>query len=162
MFAAYSVEALIRIVDEAEVYFGRSTAGFVEADSRWAPAPGALSVAGHFLHTARTLEWFVEGVFTDSGWNMNFGSFMKEDEEAPSVEAARARMVSAFELLRKTLRAQTPGSLGQLLPPDDPIFPGLPKGAVIEGIIDHTAHHRGALTVYARLLGKPSKMPYMP
>jgi hypothetical protein len=28
------------------------------------------------------------------------------------------------------------------------------------GSTDHTAHHRGALTVYSRLLGKVPKMPY--
>ena len=32
--------------------------------------------------------------------------------------------------------------------------------AVINGITDHSAHHRGALAVYARLLGKEPAMPY--
>jgi uncharacterized damage-inducible protein DinB len=27
-------------------------------------------------------------------------------------------------------------------------------------MVEHTAHHRGALTVYSRLLGKVSQMPY--
>jgi len=36
-----------------------------------------------------------------------------------------------------------------------------PRLVVIGAISDHTAHHRGALTVYARLLGKEPKMPYM-
>jgi uncharacterized damage-inducible protein DinB len=37
---------------------------------------------------------------------------------------------------------------------------GAPKRAVISGIVDHTAHHRGSLAVYARLRGKVPTMPY--
>jgi hypothetical protein len=32
--------------------------------------------------------------------------------------------------------------------------------AVVSGIVDHTAHHRGSLAVYARLIGKEPLMPY--
>jgi uncharacterized damage-inducible protein DinB len=38
---------------------------------------------------------------------------------------------------------------------------GAPRLSVIGAISDHTAHHRGALTVYSRLLGKVPKLPYM-
>ena len=33
--------------------------------------------------------------------------------------------------------------------------------AIFSGITDHTAHHRGALTVYARVQGIVPPMPYM-
>ena len=33
--------------------------------------------------------------------------------------------------------------------------------AIISTITDHTAHHRGALTVYARVSGLVPPMPYM-
>ena len=33
-------------------------------------------------------------------------------------------------------------------------------GSVIGALADHTAHHRGALAVYARMVGKEPKMPY--
>ncbi len=36
-----------------------------------------------------------------------------------------------------------------------------PKSGVVFGIVEHSAHHRGALSVYARLLGKQPLMPYM-
>jgi uncharacterized damage-inducible protein DinB len=32
--------------------------------------------------------------------------------------------------------------------------------AIFGAITDHTAHHRGALTVYARLAGAVPPMPY--
>jgi len=44
--------------------------------------------------------------------------------------------------------------------PADGIMGGAPTSAIVGGAIDHTAHHRGALTVYARLLGRVAAMPY--
>jgi len=45
--------------------------------------------------------------------------------------------------------------------PEGPVLGGAPRIAIVSGITDHTAHHRGALTVYARLSGKVPPMPYM-
>ena len=45
--------------------------------------------------------------------------------------------------------------------PEGPIMGGQPRIAIFEGLYDHTAHHRGALSVYSRLLGKVPAMPYM-
>ena len=44
--------------------------------------------------------------------------------------------------------------------PPGPIMGGVPREAFVNGLADHTAHHRGALTVYSRLLGKVPDMPY--
>ena len=41
------------------------------------------------------------------------------------------------------------------------IMGGAPRLAIFGAINDHTAHHRGALTVYARLNGIVPPMPYM-
>ena len=41
------------------------------------------------------------------------------------------------------------------------IMGGAPRMAVISAITDHTAHHRGALTVYARMNTIVPPMPYM-
>jgi uncharacterized damage-inducible protein DinB len=38
---------------------------------------------------------------------------------------------------------------------------GLPRQCIVGAISDHTAHHRGALGVYARLLGRVPAMPYL-
>ena len=45
--------------------------------------------------------------------------------------------------------------------PAGPIMGGDPRFVIFGALTDHTAHHRGALTVYARLLGKVPPMPYM-
>ena len=44
--------------------------------------------------------------------------------------------------------------------PKDNIMGGAPRGAAVDAITDHTAHHRGALAVYARLADKEPPMPY--
>ena len=44
--------------------------------------------------------------------------------------------------------------------PDTWIMGGAQRIAVVSGIVDHTAHHRGSLAVYARLVGKEPMMPY--
>jgi uncharacterized damage-inducible protein DinB len=43
---------------------------------------------------------------------------------------------------------------------DGPVLGGAPRSAILAAMGDHTAHHRGALTVYARLRGKTPAMPY--
>ena len=42
-----------------------------------------------------------------------------------------------------------------------PIMGGMPRFVIFGAMTDHSAHHRGALTVYSRLLGKVPPMPYM-
>ena len=37
---------------------------------------------------------------------------------------------------------------------------GAPRLALVTGLGDHTAHHRGVLAVYARLCGRVPAMPY--
>jgi len=44
--------------------------------------------------------------------------------------------------------------------PAGPGVGGAPAMAVVYAIQDHSAHHRGALTVYSRLVGKTPIMPY--
>jgi uncharacterized damage-inducible protein DinB len=49
--------------------------------------------------------------------------------------------------------------LSRLLRPG-PVMGGQPIGNIVWGMVEHTAHHRGALSVYTRLLGKTPPMPY--
>ena len=50
--------------------------------------------------------------------------------------------------------------LSQTLP-EGPVMGGAPRLAAVSAIVEHTAHHRGALTVYSRLAGYTPNMPYM-
>ena len=42
-----------------------------------------------------------------------------------------------------------------------PLFIGSPRSMIVPSIVEHTSHHRGALTVYSRTLGLVPVMPYM-
>lgn len=77
-----------------------------------------------------------------------------------SLSEARQRLERAFAAGRASIASHTREEWEALLPPG-PIMGGMPRFAILGAIRDHTAHHRGALTVYARLLGKAPPMPYM-
>ena len=65
----------------------------------------------------------------------------------------------AFEQAIAAVRPMSDAELDQPIP-NDIVMGGALKRAVINGIVDHTAHHRGSLVVYARLRGKVPAMPY--
>jgi len=43
---------------------------------------------------------------------------------------------------------------------EGPVMGGEPRAAIIAAIAEHTAHHRGSLAVYGRMLGYAPPMPY--
>ena len=76
------------------------------------------------------------------------------------IQAAREWMDKAFKNAAKTIDAHSEAEWDAPLP-EGPIMGGHRRFFIFGAIRDHTAHHRGALTVYARLLGKVPPMPYM-
>jgi len=72
---------------------------------------------------------------------------------------ARRWMARAWDKARRYLDECSDESLMQPLPPG-PVMGGMPRSAIFPAIIEHTAHHRGALTVYSRLAGRVPIMPY--
>lgn len=140
-------------------FFDRSTRCFDENDSAFTPVPEAYTVAQHVAHTAQTIDWFLDGAFNPKGMSSNFEQHERDTREITSLKVAREWMdrsvASAIALLEK----RTLVELAQPIAPG--IMGGMPRSAIIGAIVDHTAHHRGALTVYARLRGKKPAMPYM-
>lgn len=149
--ALYEIEATAKFWD-------RSTRCLAEEDSGFRPTPAMMSVAGHVAHAAQSIDWFREGGFSNN-WQMDFETAATETEKITSLTTARTWMADAWERLRQAVEASSNEELAAILP-DNPILPGRPKYTTIEGVIDHTGHHRGALSVYARLLGKTPDMPY--
>jgi uncharacterized damage-inducible protein DinB len=147
-------------LNTAQEYFNRSTRNLTEAHSALTPAAGMMSAAQQVAHTAQTIEWFIDGAFRPEGFDTNFDALAKVVEACTSLDAARAWFERATATARATVSAQTDAELMTPLPPG-PIMGGVPRMAVFGAIVDHTAHHRGALTVYARLAGVVPPMPYM-
>ena len=140
-------------------FFNRSTRLLDEADSGFRPREGMMTVAQQVAHTAQTLDWFIEGAFRPEGYDLDFAKHAQALEAVTSLAAARQMLDAAYANAIQFLRSRSAEELSQPLPPG-PIMGGQPISDIVWSMVEHTAHHRGALTVYSRLLGKVPPMPY--
>ena len=152
-------EGMLAELSHMKEYFDRSTRVLEEADSSFAPKPGMFTAAQLVAHAAQTVEWFIEGAFASGGFDMDFEKLDKRSRAVTSLRAAREWMVRACAAAEKAVKDHPEAEWAQPLP-QGPIMGGVPRFAIFSALTDHTAHHRGALTVYARLLGKVPLMPY--
>jgi len=143
----------------AHEFFNRSTRNLTEAQSTFAPAEGMMTAAQQVAHVAQTIDWFVAGAFSPSGFDLNFEEHFKDVARYTSLAEARAWFERAVANARAKAETCTDDELLHPLP-EGPIMGGMPRLAIFGAINDHTAHHRGALTVYARLNGIVPPMPY--
>jgi uncharacterized damage-inducible protein DinB len=140
-------------------FFERSTSVLDEADSQFRPCDGMMTVAQQVAHAAQTLDWFVEGVTRPEGFDLDFEKLARETGAVTSLNAARRELETAYANAIAFVRSRTPEQLAAPLPPG-PVMGGQPVSDILWAMVEHTAHHRGALTVYSRLLGKVPPMPY--
>lgn len=151
-------ELLDQVKDSIE-FLERSASCLTEDDATFKPTEDSMTVAQQLAHIGHTVDWFLQGVFGE-GFDLDFEAHAKvilgHDKLAPAMQLAR----DAHGRLSERLRKATPEELEGPIPPG-PIMGGLPRRWVIYALLDHTAHHRGALTVYSRLRGHTPKMPYM-
>jgi uncharacterized damage-inducible protein DinB len=152
-------QALIEL-NSAHEFFNRSTRNLTEEHSTVMPAPGMMTAAQQMAHAAHTVDWFLKGAFRPEGFDTNFEAHAAAVNSCTSLSAARAWFEKAMAAAKETIAAKSDADLMVPLPPG-PIMGGAPRMAIFSAITDHTAHHRGALTVYARLKGVVPPMPYM-
>jgi uncharacterized damage-inducible protein DinB len=143
----------------SQEFFERSSRVLDEADSGFRPQEGMMTVAQLVAHTAQTLDWFIEGASRPEGFDLDFEKLAKALEGVTSLAAARQMLEAAYANAIQFLRSRSPEDLSQPLPPG-PVMGGQPISDIVWSMVEHTAHHRGALTVYSRLLGKVPAMPY--
>ena len=137
-------------------FFERSTKVLEEADSGFRPREGMMTVAQQVAHAAQTLDWFIEGASRPEGFDLNFEQHARALAGVTSLAAARQMLETAYGKALKFIRSE---DLTKPLPAG-PILGGQPTSVIVPSMVEHTAHHRGALTVYSRLLGKVPPMPY--
>ncbi|MCW5962722.1 MAG: DinB family protein [Bryobacterales bacterium] len=140
-------------------FFGRSTNALEEADSEFRPHPDMMTAAQQVAHTAQTLNWFREGASSPEGFDLNFEEHGKALATVTSLAAARQMLEVAYDHAITFVRERSPEQLAQPLP-EGPIMGGQPISDIVWAMVEHTAHHRGALTVYTRLLNRVPPMPY--
>lgn len=153
-------EQLLGQVDSMYEFFERSTRALTEDDSTFAPVEGVFTTAGHVAHVAQTVDWFIDGAFDPNGFNMDFEGMEKAVRSTTSLGEARAWLKRSIDKARDTINSRSDEDWAQPLPAG-PIMGGMPRMMIFGALTDHTAHHRGALTIYARLRGKTPPMPYM-
>lgn len=140
-------------------FFERSTRVLEESDSQYRPQEGMMTVAQQVAHTAQTLDWFIDGVSRPEGFDLNFEEHAKALGAVTSLAAAKQSLETAYSRAIQFIRSQGAGGLAKPLPAG-PIMGGQPMSNIVWAMVEHTAHHRGALTVYSRMLGKVPPMPY--
>jgi uncharacterized damage-inducible protein DinB len=140
-------------------FFQRSTRVLEEADSGFRPREDMMTVAQQVAHTAHTIDWFIEGAARPEGFDLDFAKMAAAIDAVTSLDAARKWLATAFANAVQFLRSQSPADLARPLPPG-PVMGGQPISDIVWSMVEHTAHHRGALTVYSRELGKVPPMPY--
>ena len=141
-----------------KTFFDKSTSALEEGDSGFAPKPEMMTVAQHVAHTAHTIDWFMDGAFSSKGFDLDFPGHEAKIRRVTSLNEARAWWDRSVENAIKVIEAKSPEDLAKPLP--EGIMGGMPIGSIVWGMIEHTSHHRGALTTYARLLGKVPPTPY--
>lgn len=153
-------EGLKAQVAAMQEFFDRSTRVLEEGDSGFAPKDGMFTTAQQVAHAAQTVEWFMNGAFAEGGFDLDFEKLDKEVRACTSLAAAREWWKKAIASAMATVVAHPDGEWMAPLPPG-PIMGGQPRMVIFGALTDHSAHHRGALTVYSRMLGKVPPMPYM-
>ena len=140
-------------------FFARSTRILDEADSTFRPKEGMMTVAQQVAHTAQTLDWFIEGASRSEGFDLDFDKQAKALAAVTSLAAARQMFETACANAAHFFRSSSAEDLARPLPPG-PVMGGQPITDIVWAMVEHTAHHRGALTVYSRELGRVPPMPY--
>jgi len=153
-------ETILQELKSTLEYFNRSTRALTEEHSTFAPAEGQMTASQQVAHVAQTVEWFFEGAFSPAGFRTDWEEMAKPITATTSLAAARAWIEKAFAGAIARAEATSQEEWNAPMAPN-PIFGEAPRWAIVSGVMDHTAHHRGALTVYARLKGLTPPMPYM-
>jgi uncharacterized damage-inducible protein DinB len=152
-------EAIVQQLKSSLDFFQRSTRVLAEEHSGFRPKEDMFSVVEQVTHTAQTVDWFINGAFRPEGFDMDFAKGMREMKAVTSLAVARAWLERAYANAIAVAESKSQEEWDALFPPN-PIMGEAPKWSIISGLADHTAHHRGALTVYSRLLGLVPPMPY--
>lgn len=150
---------VLQELTDIERYFARTTGCLDEADAAFAPTEGAMTAVQQVAHVADTVDWFVEGCFGEQGFDSDFEGRAAKANAVASLADARAWVARAFAAARDRFGAAGDAALAAPMR-ENPFLSG-PLFTAALAIADHTAHHRGALAVYARLRGKVPPMPYM-
>ncbi len=154
------IEHALEIIKSSQDFFERATRALEEKDSTFMPMPGMMTVAQQVFHVAHTIDWFLDGAFSETGFDLDFAASAALTAKVTSLTEARECYRSSVKQLVEALEKKPAAEWSKHIVPGL-IMGGESRFEIIGGIVDHTAHHRGSLAVYTRLLGKTPPMPYI-
>lgn len=152
-------DKLLNELNASEEFFNRSTRNLTEEHAGHRPAKDMMTSAQQIAHVAQTIDWFLDGASNSKGFDMDFEGHMKKIAAIQTMAEARNWLKQSYQSARDWLSDASDADLNTLLP--EGIMGGQPRWIIIPSLVEHAAHHRGALTVYARTLGITPPMPYM-
>ena len=139
-------------------YLSKILRDFEEEHADFRPADGMMTVAQQIRHIAATVSWFRKGAF-GAGFDMDFGKLEAKNLAPTTLGEAMKKLDATYDAYAAFLEPLDEGELMAPMAPN-PIFGEAPKMLVLIAGGDHTAHHRGALSVYLRLVGVKPAMIY--
>ncbi|MEX0856152.1 MAG: DinB family protein [Gemmatimonadota bacterium] len=151
-------ERLVRELANVRRYFEATLGAFGPEDAGFTPHADAFTVAGQVAHVADTVDWFVNAAFGE-GWDTDWLASNARAKAVTDLDDAKAWLDRAFRACAEAVGGASDEALAALIP-DQSFMQGATRRSIVAGITDHTAHHRGSLAVYARLLGKTPPVPY--
>ncbi|MBX7245474.1 MAG: DinB family protein [Candidatus Sumerlaeaceae bacterium] len=130
---------------------------FEDKDLGLKPGEGSMSTAEQIQHICQSHN-FIRGLFEDKVVAMDL--FQKPYD----VSSVRAAVKSIGEARAEVVRAAKAASDDFLAEQIEPFGPEwkMSRLMLAEVMLDHECHHRGQLTVYARVAGKVPPMVYAP
>lgn len=147
-------------VKQSLEYLERSSAALTEEDSLFTPQTGMFTAAQQFAHIGHTVHWLLDGAFSPKGFDMDFEKHAKDISKVTSIAKGREIVRAAYAAAMEAIEHKSDSEWTAPIAPG-PVMGGDPRFSALFGVIEHTAHHRGALSVYSRLAGKVPAMPYM-
>jgi len=151
-------EILVQQLQMSKKYLDRASSALTEEDSNYKPTDDSMTTAQQMQHIAHTVDWFIDGAFGE-GFDMDFEGHITQLADMTSLTDARLNCANSYKRAMDTIGSKTAEEMLSPMP-EGPIMGGAPKLAIVSGIIDHTAHHRGSLSIYSRNCGKIAPMPY--
>ena len=153
-------ERAVKTVRQEQHFLNNILNGFTAEHENFKPEDGSLTVAQQVRHIALTLQWFMDGILDDE-WMLDFEAHEVEIKKPVTLGEAKAELAGKYDALVKRIEAGGDALAGEMTKPNE-IMGEVPRIEIVHHTAEHTAHHRGALAVYQRMLGVTPKMVYAP
>ena len=149
-------------LEGARRFLHRSTRCLTEEDSTFSPGPKCFTVAEQIQHMADAVDFLIRGAFIDKKYNLNFDADITNPDahRVKSKKEALENFDKAITWAMQLVSKMSDAELSAPIPSTPLMPPWYTLRDILLLVIDHTAHHRGALTTYSRMLGRSPNIPY--